>query len=304
MQNPFVKRYSVSIVALVLAVLGIGYYFFFHDKEAQFSIRPIAQNNATTSPAVEVKPPTVSFEIQKGKKSNLVVIRWGNLPAGTTKLNIFISKKSSNNWSLWQTVSISSDELSGGSTSFNANSTIAGGGYSFYAEAQPGNGLGPLWTSSSTNPTSGTPPTPPTPGTPPPSTAPPPPASPPPPPPPPAPPSAPSGNPSGTTYYTPSGGISGSLVPQTANFWVQHVNNKSLEIGWQNIPADADDVIIYRSQNSGGPWVQILDQKNPASSYSIGLVDNTLYDTYYYKMDVFRGGSQIAEYGPVVLPPL
>lgn len=305
------KKSSFFILAAIVLALAVGGYFLLSGKRS-ISIKPvinIVSNNTTTPEAIPKEvPPNISLEIQKGKKTNYAVVRWGNLPEGTTKLDVFISKTGTNKWSLWQTIGVSQDELGGGSASFAINSTIANGNYSFYAEAQSGGGNSgsPLWTSSSTNPTYTTSTQ--TGATPPPAS--PPPASPPPastqPPPSPTPSSTPGSSPtsSGTVYYTPSGGISGTQNPQTANFWVQHVNNNSLEIGWQNIPSDADEVTIYRSQSSNGTWLQILDQPNPAVSYSIGLVDNTLHDTYYYKLDIFRGGSQIAEYGPIELLPL
>ncbi len=112
--------------------------------------------------------------------------------------------------------------------------------------------------------------------------------------------------PSGIPYYNPQGGISGYGQPQSGNFWVQHTDNK-IDIGWQNPPAGTTKFIVSRSQNQNGPWSAVLTQQNPPSGgpYSIKILDHTLYEPYYYKMDVYGAQNNItATYGPEHLPAL
>lgn len=122
-----------------------------------------------------------------------------------------------------------------------------------------------------------------------------------------SPPTPPPTTPSGIPYYTPQGAISGYGQPQSGSFWVQHTDNK-IDIGWQNLPTGAMSFTVSRSQNQSGPWTQILTQQNPPTTggpYSIKILDNTLYEPYYYKMDVYDAANNItASYGPEYLPPL
>ncbi len=316
------KQYRhVALIVIILCGAGYGYYVF-RGIQSNLSVihgRPSTpvhlQNNAAATSTPEIVQPSISLTIQKSKQSNQITIRWANLPNGATRLDIFISKKDQNKWSLWKSVTLTRNELVGGSASFSVNSTIASGGYDFYAEAHSsggGNDSSPLWTSSSTEPVHTTS-TPPTGGSPPPP-APPPPVAPPPPPaggPPLVPPPTPSPSSSSPTdqngvtyYYTPQQTISGSSTAQTATFWAQHVNN-TVEVGWQNLPPNSTEVVISRAPTSTGPWTAILDQKNPEiQSYSIGLIDNSLNETFYYKMDALNGSVNIGTYGPIELLPL
>lgn len=111
----------------------------------------------------------------------------------------------------------------------------------------------------------------------------------------------------GIPYYTPQGTISGYGQPRSGSFWVQHTDNK-IDIGWQNFPAGTPSFIVSRSQNQSGPWLQVLAQQNPPTTggpYSIKILDHTLYDPYYYKMDIYdQDGDITASYGPEYLPPL
>ncbi|GEM_PF-956367 len=103
-------------------------------------------------------------------------------------------------------------------------------------------------------------------------------------------------------YYSPDGTPTGSGT-QEANFWVLHVND-AVEIGWQNLPANTNDIIVYRSASASGPWVKLLEQKNPIITEPsfVRLADNTIGTTYYYRLDAYAGAAQIATYGPVLLP--
>lgn len=312
------KKYI--IVAVLVVILGgvVGSYVLYKRNlgSSTIQITPegkqvlVENQESTSSQAALLETPKVSFEIKKEAKKRHLFIYWENLPNDTVGLNIFISKSNTNNWSLWQKISIPQDKIDEGNTELNINSDIGTGGYSFYTEALS-NQSETLWTSSSTpavyatstppqesqTQTSSSPP-----GSPPTSQN------------PENPPinpttqdqSATTSSSDGTTYYySPQGSISGSSVEQAASFWVQHLN-KTIEIGWQNIPPNATKVIIYRSSNSSGPWSIILEQQNPVTDrpYTIGLVDNTLNNPYYYKMNVLSGSSIVGEYGPLLLEPL
>jgi hypothetical protein len=118
-------------------------------------------------------------------------------------------------------------------------------------------------------------------------------------------PSPPPGNP----YYNPQVQITG-YGTASGDFWVEHAD-QSIEIGWQNIPAEVDTITVARatgtasSTNPTGPWNTIITQQNPGTSgsYSLQLVDNSLNDPYYYEMTALEGSTTIATYGPVYLAP-
>ena len=106
----------------------------------------------------------------------------------------------------------------------------------------------------------------------------------------------------GDAYYNPEVQITGyGTAP--GSFWVEHVN-QSIEIGWQNIPANVNTILVARSASSTGPWGTIT-QQNPGEngSYSLQLVDNSLNEPYYYLMTAFNGSTTVATYGPVYLIP-
>ena len=286
-----------------------------------------------TPPPEPPKMPSVTLTVQKAAGGNMLTVQWQNLPGTTAALDIFRSTKGKNNWALWKTIVLAANELGIGSAQFNiGNSTFDN--YSFYIEAvtsstnetgsggNPTNGLGQtiLWISSSTTPivttsTPQMPQAPPSPTAPPASptsstsTA------------PNSPPAAPSSTPTssspsqgtgpasttppppGIPYYTPQVQISGYGSPQAGTFWVQHVDQK-IEIGWQNLPPQTTELIVSRAQSADGPWTAVLTQEDPSGSYSLQVVDNTLGQTYYYKLEAFAGTALLATYGPVTLPPV
>ncbi len=265
---------------------------------------------------------------------NKIVVSWENLPNGTDRIVIFRSGKNGT-WVRWNTVVIQSS--GGGSVEITLKPGENAGAYSYYAQAFSPNGY-TLWASqitqaeppapppgesptSTTTSTTGTgqiaqgPATPPTgsqgnqnptsttvaPPNPTSSTPAPPPASgnttttsnPPPPP--------PSGPP--VAYYTPSGQIAGYFTPQLDPFYVTHVN-EYIEISWQNLPPPTDVIIVYRSQDQNGPWKELLRQEQPSTSTRdfVRLIDYTLTNSYYYRMDALSGSQVLAAYEPVFLP--
>jgi hypothetical protein len=96
--------------------------------------------------------------------------------------------------------------------------------------------------------------------------------------------------------------IEGYSPAQSNNFWVQHVDQK-IQIGWQNLPPDTTSIVILRSANQDGPWVEVLSQENPGvnGAYSIQVVDDTLGSPYYYEMNAVVGSTTVATYGPIYL---
>lgn len=302
-------------------------------------IRSIPTGPATPSAPAIPPTPSITLTIVKSAAGNSLYVQWQNLPGNTTAINIFRGKtNSTSSWELWKTLNISAGGGENGNASIDLGSSLENG-YSFYVEAvtngagggENGNGNGSstvLWVSSSTTPiiaTSTPPETPPSNGNNPPADN---------------PPASPSSTPSSTSPTEPSspsstnpgggnngngggggtgGGGSGNNPPQgnpyynpqvqitgygtaPGDFWVQHVN-QSIEIGWQNLPAQVTSIVVARSQSSDGPWNTIISQQNPGTSgsYSLQLVDNTIGDPYYYEMTAFNGTTTIATYGPAYL---
>jgi hypothetical protein len=261
--------------------------------------------------------PSVTLSIQASSTKKTLVLDWQNLPGNTTALNIFRGKnESTSTWLLWQTVSVPAGQAGGGSAEFALGS--ADTGYSYYVQAVENGGSGGggnggpgsqngtstdvLWTSGATTPTPATPTPVPT-ATPPPTTASPTPAN--------------NQNPTPSPTNTPASGSTSTnnytyYNPQvqgigygaaSGNFWVAHAN-QSIEIGWQNLPANTDTIIVSRSQSEGGPWNQMLAEKNPPAngSSTLTIVDSTLNEPYYYEMTALHGGTTLATYGPAYLP--
>jgi hypothetical protein len=110
--------------------------------------------------------------------------------------------------------------------------------------------------------------------------------------------------PNGIPYYTPQGKLSGYGFAPTGNFWVNNVN-RSIEIGWQNLPAGFSSVAVLRSTTVTGPWEEILTQADPApsSTYSLQLIDNSVNTPFYYEMTAASGTETVATYGPIYLTP-
>ncbi len=277
--------------------------------------------------------PSVQLTIQTNGSQKSLVVAWSNLPSGTTVLDIFRGKGAdTSTWTLWKTILINFNDLNG-EANFNLNASDLG--YEYYVQAlgggSGGNSGGPiLWSSgpgdpgtssstqgsgggsgdggnnggnnggngggqsgggqngngsstggqsgngSSTNGSStgsggGT-----------------------------------GGSNSGTSgnpYYDPQIQITG-YGTGNGDFWAQHLD-QSIELGWQNLPANTTDIVFYRSSNQDGPWSQFLEQENPGStgSYSLQIVDGTLNDPYYYEMIASQGTTSSATYGPIYLPP-
>lgn len=303
----------LAVVAILVG--GTAYYVFTLKRTA-----PLPNSQPIVEAPKPPPAPSVGFSASGKQK---VLITWGNLPEGTNQLRIFRTKKGTTNWKLWKTIPIT--DRAGGSAEL-----LLGGGeftiqYSFYAEAGTASlGTGgaagiTFWTSSSTEALPPPPPpsqtgngsgtttqssgagdgtTPPTQST-----------------------SSQSSNPagqgtsttpgttpppSGDVYYTPSGEISGVLATTSEPFYVQHANNRNIEINWQNLPLATDNIIIYRSAGSSGPWEQLFAQNNPVvpGHGSIELLDLTIDQNQYYKLVARDGGSTLATYSPVLLPAL
>ena len=318
---------SIAVLILIGAIVVMAGLYFTPE---------LSQNKIVQAPNFEIDKGTATPNVVRvpsvhiyGKDSKTVVITWEYLPASTKKIDIYRTPKTDKeDWKKWKTVTIGEGAASGGSFEIktqgeNMNNyefyfqAVGGGGSASGTASGTGSGAEEVtWTSSSTvvtpppppaptsttgggssNPPSSTPPAPPTPSstpsTTPTSTN----------PPPDSPPAQPLNQ---IYYYTPTGQLSGtSSLTNTDNFWVVHTNNK-IEIGWQNFPSSTDAIVIYRSQNQNGPWLQLLRQEGSgfAGPYVIGLLDNTLSQAYYYKIQALDDSNPVAGYGPVLLNPL
>ena len=343
MDTNIVKIY-LAIGILLLVLLGFGIYYALQPiLNAPVDESPLPFIGNTPSGPLGTGHIAGALEdVEKyvragiaiyAKDAHTVLVTWQNLPEGTSKLNLFREKIGSSKWAFWQTISIGS---SSGETTLTLSGNENANNYTYYGQAYSSSGS-TLWASRPTEvattpppglnlppgqsgssaplappgtPPSGTPPPPPAassfptppapPATPPPSsssTPPPPPAPGPPPPPPP---------PTGIPYYGPNGQISGYLPFQTPSFWATHSDTNHIEIGWQNLPPPTTLIIISRAASSTGPWAELLRQTTPdtAGPPSIRLIDLTLYNPYYYKMDAYMGTKNIATYGPALLPGL
>ena len=332
------KNIKYLLILLVVALVSIPLVYYGITKGNFLNIF----KEETVAPLVKSPaPPKVTVEIQRSKTEDVLIVRWDNIPRNTARIKIYRARAGTTDWVLWKTIDITNITAGGGIAGGGAGSFIgnaengsfsislsepSGGNenYVYYVQAivptdtSTGTGGGPppeeiLWTSPVTAPLvvtstppstteSTPPPAPPTPqptSTAPSTTTPSQPTS--------SPPVSPPTTPSGIPYYTPQGTISGYGQPQSGNFWVQHTDNK-IDIGWQNLPAGTASFVVSRSQDQNGPWVSMLTQKNPpitGGPYSIKILDHTLYEPYYYKMDVYDQNNGImASYGPAYLPPL
>ncbi len=329
------KIWGYVLAVVVLITIGGGLIFYFSRGKLQpAGVLHGTESPASSSLATQETPkplPRISLELYGTRRNKKLILRWNDLPSETEYLNIFRSPAGRESWSLWKTISIASSSRAEGVVEIAVES---GFDYSYYVEAARGgaaNGTSTnantngqiLWTSSSTQPVIL--------GETPPSTA---------------PSSTPTigaqqpgngtgtpanggqnqnqagaqsstpasvpnspaenTNPSGTiTYYTPQVQISATSTAQTGTFWVQHTDNQ-IEIAWQNLPPETRRLVIFRSANQSGPWVNVLTQTSPYTmQYSLKLVDEALHSPHYYKMEIFTADNTlISSYGPVYLPAL
>ncbi len=312
---------SVALIGVLLGSIGLAYIWL-----------PSTTPGTVATPAqqAEAKP-----EVHLYKKAGGLILKWDNLPKGTQKVTIYRTKLGTTDWKPWKTFEIDSTTLASGYIEIKTSEEFKG--YIFYAEAittgsgtstsTGGGGSGSsgdniiLWQSSSTTievlppgfppiggpgasstpsstgtggqgnnaSTTTTPPNP-TPPT----------------------PTSTSQTPSSTTggsqaptstgvYYAPDGTITGTTEVQHDDFWVEHVN-RSIEVGWQNLPATTNLIIVYRSTNNSGPWLELFRQEDPMSPSSLRLLDNTLQAAHYYRMEAKHDSTVLKTYGPLLLP--
>lgn len=305
------KRYVLWGVVLPGAIALLGIFYFSYNPGGTVVI----QSNIPLPPNAKISIQIISDKV--------VLISWEGIPQNTDHVNIYRAKLDSDQWFLWKTIKITSQN---GSEEISLDGGESAGDYKYYTQGvgadekpvwtspptrgiPPGGSGGPEGTETSTS-TASAPPGTPTPSATPSST----PST---PPPPPAATSTPSPAPSPTPgtpppppdnfeyYYTPQLTISGTSTAQTSNFWVRHVQ-QSIEVGWQNLPTSTTKAVVSRSKNQAGPWSELLKQLSPVktSYYIIQIVDNTLHEEYYYRLEVFAGTQKISTYGPLPLEPL
>ncbi len=267
------------------------------------------------------------------KNKNTVVVEWTNLPAGTARIDAYRVRQTANGTELiyWESIPLGPDAGSG-SKEFSIGPNDNPDAYLYYFQTAGANGT-ILWTSSSTQITTsslfGTPAGPegnpnqnnnpsngnnppsnpqnPTPSTPAPTST-----------PPVSSPTSTASEPTSTVvipppetpppvvyYYTPQGQLSStaSSGPPTATFYVYFLNG-NIQINWQNLPAGTDSLVVDRSASGDGPWTELMEQTNPADPGTLGVLDQTVQDPYYYQMEARGADNVIATYGPVFLPGL
>lgn len=311
----------ISIISgILLVIAGVIIFFGLQVKTEDLEIKKTYEDCAQILNRSQDGKLVLSICV---KKDGRMIVVWENLPEETDTLKIYRRKVGESSPSLWLEIPVSSRS---GSTEVSApgdqnqyfyqaeavsksgkvvwNSTTAPIQYnSTNPAATPSNTATPAATSTnnSTPPPPTTPPSTPPPqatSTPSPTTPPPQTTSTPPSPP------AESNDTSTIYYYTPSGQISGTSTISTANFWVQHVNRK-IEIGWQNLPANTDKIVVMRSTNESSGYATFLTVSDPnITSDFIRLDDHTINTTYYYKMSIYAGASLLGSYGPILLEAL
>jgi len=313
---------------IILLVLGVVFFFYFSLKR---TIQIQTERVDLTRDCVKILN-----SYKNGKLMVLLCVKadesltlvWQNLPKTVTSINIYRTEKGSDTQTLWKTVNVNGVTGStnvgfedGGPATYNAEGidnkgeviirsvgTVPTGGSGASLSAPLRTSPPPETTQTATTtpppaPASDTITPPPTgpilppitdttslPVTAPDTTTPPPP---------------PPNDTSTIIYYTPSGQVAGTSSIPTTTFWVQHVNEK-IEIGWQNIPSSTTKLVISRSQNENSGYEQLFVQQDPitAGNDFIRLEDNTVHDSYYYKMEAKTNTSLIETYGPTFLPGL
>jgi hypothetical protein len=324
----FLAHHSYLII-WILALIIVGSIAILIVQLNGITTGPLNPETATpvTIPPIPTIPPkpSVTLTIVKSAGGNSLFVQWQNLPDNTMALDIFRGKTgATSTWMLWKTLTLTPGELANGTANLDLGTSLESG-YSFYVQAVTGGGDSSstiIWTSSSTVPVVATstpgggpapsgnnPPPDNTPSSSPSSSSPSSPEN-----PSSTSPGAPSssnpgtpgnGNnsstPPGNPYYNPEVKITGyGTAP--GSFWVEHLN-QSIQIGWQNIPAGVDTIMVARGASSTGPWTTIITQQNPGSngSYSLQLVDDNLDQSNYYEMTALEATTTIATYGPVYL---
>ena len=290
---------NVGVILMICASVG---FFITHRHGAPTLLStlaaPAAITPATTPAAAQVNP-TITIGIKKTKNGVQLAVGWNNLPNNTREINIFYTAIKNGIYRLIGSISIPPSSIAGGNGYLNIPSGDQNG--YFYGVASD-NGDTPLWTSSSTQGSGGTPN-----GN--------------------IPPQNNGGNNSstagtGNNGYQGSGntsstagngnGISGSSTGNSTsttpaeNFLVQHADNK-IQISWQTLPAGTFKIVVSRSPSGGDPWTAVLTETNIVADgpYAIEIVDDTLGNAYYYKMDAYdANGNTITTFGPILLAPL
>ncbi len=308
-KKSLVSFYIGGIIILVFLIGSVGGYIFYKSKidNQSEAINPEKDCEKIISTAAQGK---AIIKVCVKKDGNLLLL-WENLPNETTKISIYFKDKESGERRLLKEV-----DINGESGSLDLGLADTTGEFEFEIKDSTGKVLNnpqaenpsssgsqntpPVTPSNnsnqnnpSTQPTPTTPTTPSTPTTPNNNTT----SSSNPTPP-------PIENTSTQIYYTPQGEVSGTSSIPLANFWVTHVHKK-IEIGWQNIPANSTKIIIYRSTNETNGYEKLLEQQNPKTDYDfIRVDDNTVYESYYYKLETRTDSTLLQAYGPIFLPGL
>ncbi|MEK7465273.1 MAG: hypothetical protein AAB631_00685 [Patescibacteria group bacterium] len=339
MGSKLLRVYILGGLVLLVIVAGGGFYYAF---ESSLPDLPPAKQLVVGAPYSEPIPETPKnpeFNIRI-KDKHTVIVEWRYLPSLTTHINIFRGKNANAAFAFWESLTLANSDLAAGSRELALLPGENSASYFYYLATFGTNG-DPIWTSSSTvatstsildtpppntdgippmitptstttippttttstatSTTTSTPPvtststttsTEPTPTS---TSTPPTPTS-----------SNPFSYPPGAIlFYSPSGQITGYIVPVDYNFWAQYVN-KNIELNWQSMPTATDAIYVYRSTTNTGPWIELLIQYNPpiGAPGSIKIIDETVTQPFYYRMEARQGSQILGIYGPVFLAGL
>ena len=309
-----------AAVGILILIGGVVTYFVLKTRTENISPAKTLEECAQVLTRSQDGKLVLSICVKKN--GNMSVI-WENLPEGTKSLKIYRRKTGESADSLWAEIPTTSRSGSaerknpGGASDYFYKTEALGatGKVLWDSEAAPiqysgtgGSVITPGATPPNTPPSGNQSPPGSTPTSPPPPVAPPP--STPPSTPPPSEGTTPTSSPASgppsevpgqTYYYTPSGQVSGTSTPETATFWVRHVNKK-IEIGWQNLPAGTTKIVVERSLSENSGYETLLIQNNPnIQSDFIRLDDHSINQAYYYRMKTYTGSSLTNTYGPLLL---
>jgi hypothetical protein len=298
--TPVVFIATIGVVVLIFVIAGA--FVASWNPALSHAGRPEPASSGTAAPAATPVVPEISTSIQHGKNGTKLFVQWTNLPDGTTEINIFYAATTNGTYHLIGSIpvgsiadgsgslTISAGDANGsfygvastGNSPANTNGTGQGSGNNGDGNTSSGDGTGNSGSGNGNATGSGNGVTP------------------------------PAGNDNGNGNGDNNGsstqgtGNANTSTAPVENFLVQHFDEK-IQISWQVLPLNTFEVVVSRSASDSGPWTPVLTETNIASDgpYSIEVVDDTLGDPYYYKMDTYdQAGDTITTYGPILLAPL
>src|SRR5580704_317255 len=98
------KKFIITILG-IFVVVGGGFFILLGWGSELPTAKSPAPATTVVSPT-PLPPPTVSVTEEDAKTGNIVLIQWKDLPGGATELEVFRSPKGKDQWSLWETISL------------------------------------------------------------------------------------------------------------------------------------------------------------------------------------------------------